>query len=233
MMPGYLMAFDRPDDDFEAGEARLEQHLRNGGSRGDVPADRSEPAETRTREEYCEVLRAADGGSGDDSSADDKHIANDSSADDKPGDDGSADDPHVVDPRTDHSGWDSIDAEKRPLLDALRVSPERRGHILDGEAGGSGGHRHGIGNPGKTEFPASWNDEKIMSNVLDVAKRPDAPPVLQHRNNRWLCTGTRDSVEVSVIVLRSGEVWTAWPEEGSPGVVRNPKKGNHDGNGDH
>jgi hypothetical protein len=258
MMPGSLMALDRPDDDFEAGEARLEQHLRNGGSRGDVPAYRSEPAETRTREEYYEVLHAADGGSGDDSegdgepadggsgndkptdggsgddsSADDKHIANDSSADDKPGDDGSADDPHVADPRTDHSGWDSIDAEKRPPSDALRVSPERRGHILDGEAGGSGGHRHGIGNPGKTEFPASWNDEKIMSNVLDVAKRPDAPPVLQHRNNRWLCTGTRDSVEVSVIVLRSGEVWTAWPEEGSPGVVRNPKKGNHDGNGDH
>ena len=27
MMPGYLMALDRPDDDFEAGEARLEQHL--------------------------------------------------------------------------------------------------------------------------------------------------------------------------------------------------------------
>ena len=233
MLPGCLMAFDRPDDDFDAGEARLEQHLRNGGSRGNVPADRSEPAETRTREEYYEVLRAADGGSGDDSSADDKHIANDSSADDKPGDDGSADDPHVADPRTDHSGWDSIDAEKRPPLDALRVSPERRGHILDGEAGGSGGHRHGIGNPGKTEFPASWNDEKIMSNVLDVAKHPDAPPVLQHRNNRWLCIGTRDSVEVSVIVLRSGEVWTAWPEEGSPGVVRNPRKGNHDGNGDH
>ncbi len=258
MLPGCLMAFDRPDDDFDAGEARLEQHLRNGGSRGNVPADRSEPAETRTREEYYEVLRTADGsegddssaddkpgddgsgndkpadgGSGDDSSADDKHIANDSSADDKPGDDGSADDPHVADPRTDHSGWDSIDAEKRPPLDALRVSPERRGHILDGEAGGSGGHRHGIGNPGKTEFPASWNDEKIMSNVLDVAKHPDAPPVLQHRNNRWLCIGTRDSVEVSVIVLRSGEVWTAWPEEGSPGVVRNPRKGNHDGNGDH
>src|SRR5271165_2878972 len=120
MLPGYLMAFDRPDDDFEAGEARLEQHLRNGGSRGDVPADRSEPAETRTREEYCVVLRAADGGSGDDSE----------------GDDGPGDDPHVVDPRTDHSGWDSIDAANLPPLDAIRVSPQRVTHILEGDADG-------------------------------------------------------------------------------------------------
>jgi len=29
-------------------------------------------------------------------------------------------------------------------------------------------------------------------------------------------------------VLRSGEILTSWPEEGSPGVVRNPKKGHHD-----
>ena len=58
------MALDRPDDDFEAGEARLEQHLRSCRS-GDVPASRSEPAEPRTRAEYYETLRAADGASGD------------------------------------------------------------------------------------------------------------------------------------------------------------------------
>ena len=55
------MALDRPDDDFEVGDARLEQHLRNGRAGGDVPAVRSEPAEPRTREEYYEALRAADG----------------------------------------------------------------------------------------------------------------------------------------------------------------------------
>ena len=267
-MPGYLMAFDRPDDDFEAGQARLEQHLRNGGSGSDVPAVRPEPAEPRTHEEYYEALRAADGGSsdaspGDGGSADDRpgddvspadgspadgspadgspadgspadgSPADGSPADGSPADGSPGEEPHVADSRTDHSGWDSIDAANRPSLDALRVSPERTTHILDGDADGSGGHRHGIGNPGKTEFPASWDDKKIMNNVLDVAQRPDAPPVLQHWNNRWVCTGTRDSVEVSVIVLRSGEVWTAWPEEGSPGVVRNPKKGNHDGSRDH
>ena len=192
------MALDRPDDDFEACEARLEQHLRNCGASGETPAVRSEPAESRTREEYYEALRAAD--------------------------DNLAEDAHAADSRTDHSSWDTVDAANRPPVEAIRVSPERTTHILDGEPGG-GGHRHGIGKPEKTEFPASWDDKKIMNNVVDVAQRPDAPPVLQHWNNRWVCSGTRDSVEVSVIVLRSGEVWTAWPEEGSPGVVRNPKKG--------
>ena len=217
------MALDRPDDDFEAdnarlgagearlgaGEARLGRHLRHGGPGGDIPAVRSEPAEPRTREEYYEARRAAD-----DRSADDRHVA----------------DSHVADSRPDHSGWDTVDAANRPPVDAIRVSPERTTHILDGEPGGGGGHRHGTGKPGKTEFPASWDDKKIMGNVLDVARRPDSTPVHQDWNDRWVCTGTRDSVEVSVIVLRSGEVWTAWPEEGSPGVVRNPKKGNHDGN---
>ena len=119
-----------------------------------------------------------------------------------------------------------MDAGDRPPLDRIRVSPERAADILDGDStGNGGGHRHGTGRPGKTEFPASWDDQKVLDTVLDVARLPDRPPVNQDRNNRWLCTGMRDSVEASVIVLPDGEVWTAWPEEDSPGVVRNPRKG--------
>src|SRR5580704_11111238 len=138
MMPEYLMALDRPDDDFEAGEARLEQHLRSRGPDGDVPAARPEPAqpaESRTREEYYEALRAADGGPGDDEPADNEPADNEP-AGDRPGDDRSADDPHVADSRTGHSGWDAIDDANRPSIDAIRVSPERTTHILDGDADG-------------------------------------------------------------------------------------------------
>jgi hypothetical protein len=226
MMPEYLMALDRPDDDFEAGEARLEQHLRSRGPDGDVPAARPEPAqpaESRTREEYYEALRAADGGPGDDEPADNEPADNEP-AGDRPGDDRSADDPHVADSRTGHSGWDAIDDANRPALDALRVSPERRSHVLDGDADGGGGHRHGIGNPGKTEFPASWSDEKIIDSLLDVARRPDHPPRHQEWNDRWVARGTRDDVEVVVVIARDGRIWSGWPTPGGPGVVKNPKE---------
>jgi hypothetical protein len=127
--------------------------------------------------------------------------------------------------RAGRGGWNEIDSAEWPPAEGIRMSSERTTHILDGEADGGGGHRHGTGKPGKTEFPASWDDKEIVDNVLDVAQRPDCTPTLQHRNNRWICIGTREDVEVSVIVLRSGEVWTSWPEEGGPGVVRNPRRG--------
>lgn len=120
------------------------------------------------------------------------------------------------------SAWDSVDAEKRPPLDEIRVSAERKTHILDGDDQGGGGHRPGTGIPDKTEFPPDWDDKKIIAAALDVARRPDHPPVHQSFNGRWLCQGTRDDVLIFVVVLRSGEVWTAWPDENSPGVVRNP-----------
>ena len=218
------MAFDRPDDDFEAGDARLEQHVRSCGAGGDQPAARSEPAEPRSHEEYYEALRATD-----DSSASDGSPA----SDDSPADDSPASDHHAADSRTDHSAWDSVDTSNRPALDALCVSPERRVHILDGDAdggGGGGGHRHGVGNPGKTEFPANWSDEKVIATVLDVARKPDKPPTHQDWNDTWLCAGTRDNVEVTAVIERSGDILTGWPEEGGPGVVRNPRKGSHDRN---
>jgi hypothetical protein len=202
------MALDWPDDDFGVGDARSEQHLRNRSPGSDVPAARSESAEPRTREECYEALRAADGGRVQE-----------------------RDNPDAG-PRPDRSGWDSVDTDDRPQLDAFHVSPERREHILDGDAdsNGGGGHRHGVGKPGKTEFPASWDDEKVIAIVLDVARKPDKPPTRQDWNDTWLCTGTRNNVEVSTVVERSGNILTGWPEEGGPGVVRNPRKGNHDRN---
>jgi Bacterial EndoU nuclease len=123
----------------------------------------------------------------------------------------------------DRSGWDSVDAADRPPAEDINVSAERITHILDGDKTG-GGHRHGVGKPGKTEFPASWDDERVIANVLDVARRPDKPPTHQDWDT-WLCTGTRDAVNVWAVVERSGDILTGWSEEGGPGVVRNPRRG--------
>jgi hypothetical protein len=191
------MAQDGPYDDGNS-DGRPERHLRVGRPDAGPDGSRTELAEPRTRTEYYEARRAADGEA---TRADEDQAG--------------------------RSGWDAIDAGNRPDIDALRVAPERATHILDGDATG-GGHRHGTGKPGKTEFPASWADAKIINTAVNVAGGPDWPPVRQDWNDTWLCTGTRDGVDVSVVVMRSGEILTSWPKEGGPGVVRNPRKGHHD-----
>ena len=179
------MALDRPHDDG-ASDAPLEWRVHRGGSDAH---DAVAIAEPRTRLEYYEALRTADGNG-----------------------------------EADRSGWDAISAEDRPQLDAIRATPERAEHILDGDGKGGGGHRHGTGQPGKTEFPATWDDQKVIDTLLDVAGRPDQAPQRQERNGRWLARGTRDDVEIVVVVASDGQIWTGWPRPGGPGVVKNPEE---------
>lgn len=166
----------------------------------DVPAVRSDSvvrsglAEWRSREECYQALRVADG---------------------RPPEDAGS--------REDRSGWDSVDVVDRPAMEDIRMSSERTTHILDGDETG-GGHRHGVGVPGKTEFPASWDDKKIIDMVVDVARRPDLPPKHQEWNDRWVVRGTRDDVGVVVVMARDGGIRTSWPTPDSPGVVKNPKE---------
>src|ERR1700722_8097287 len=198
------MGLDGPAGDG-TGDQRPERTHRHSGSGDDNLAAPGQPAEPRTRTEYYEALLAAKDGR--------------SHADDNGG---------PGDGQANSSAWRAIDIKTRPSLDSIHVTPERITHILDGDETGGGGHRHGVGKPGKTEFPASWDDAKIISTALNVARGPDRLPVRQDWNDSWLCTGIRDGVDVSVVVQRSGELLTSWPEEGGPGVVRNPRKGSHD-----
>jgi hypothetical protein len=174
-----------------------ERHLRAGGPDADAAASWTEPAESRTRTEYYEAVRAADGKA-------------------------ARADEDQADKRLGRSGWDAIDGEDRPDIDALRVTPERATHILDGDATG-GGHRHGTGKPGKTEFPASWDDGKVIDTVLDVARQPDPTPRHQEWNDRWVTRGTRDDVGIVAVIQRDGRIWSAWPLPGGAGVVKNPE----------
>jgi hypothetical protein len=208
------MAFDRYDDVDGPGEAK---HLR-GGPRDAGVSGSTELAEPRSRQECYEALRAADGRpvQASDHQRGSAEARTDAPAEKRTDASGEA--------RTDRSGWDTVDSGQRPPLDAIRITPERSAHILDGDADGKGGHRHGVGNPGKTEFPASWSDKKILDNVHDVARRPDQPPIYQDWNSRWLARGTRDEVEVVVVITRDARIWSGWPRPGGPGVVRNPRR---------
>jgi hypothetical protein len=189
------MAQDGPYGDGNH-DYRPERHLRVGRPDADAAESRTGPEEPRTRTEYYEALRAANG----------EGARATGQADRQAG----------------RSGWDAIGTEDRPDIDAFRVTPERATHILDGDATG-GGHRHGTGKPGKTEFPANWDDGKVIDTVLDVARRPDSAPGHQEWNDRWVARGTRDDVEIVAVIQRDGRIWTAWPLPGGAGVVKNPE----------
>ncbi|MFI7664130.1 hypothetical protein [Nocardia sp. NPDC049526] len=53
---------------------------------------------------------------------------------------------------------------------------------------------------------------------------PDQPPVLQDNSN-WKVNGTRNGVQIEVIVAPDGSVVTGYPIGGA-GVVRNDANGN-------
>ena len=127
----------------------------------------------------------------------------------------------------DHSGaevsaWDHVEGDK-PDRETVHVSEARRIHILDGNGLGDGGHLAGTGVPRKTEFPASWDDDRIIDAIVDVARNPDRPPELQRRGT-WLAYGARDDVEVNAIVRKDGAISTGFPEHGRE-VIHNDEFG--------
>jgi hypothetical protein len=131
--------------------------------------------------------------------------------------------------------WSAVEGNPPPIQN-INLSPGRRTHIMDGDANGvGGGHFPGTEIPGKTEFPERWLpdendpaapelDATIVGHIEDVARNPDSPPRLQD-NGRWVVNGTRDGVDIEVIINPDGSIWTAYPT-GGRGVTRNDEHGN-------
>jgi len=111
--------------------------------------------------------------------------------------------------------------------DEIQLTADRHVHIFDGDQTG-GGHRHGTGRPGKTEFPAEWGDDRIADAIFAVARNPDQAPERQDWNGRWQVSGRHDGVMIYAVVESDGRVWSAWPDEGSPGVTKNPAAKNQE-----
>ena len=93
-----------------------------------------------------------------------------------------------------------------------RISRERQRHILDGDATG-GGHGPGRGIPGKSEFPSRWSDRQVINYISDIIKDPRSRWTQQPgKPVRWRIEGTRNGVDIRVIVEPQGEgVITAFP----------------------
>jgi len=95
------------------------------------------------------------------------------------------------------------------LLDARAQT-----HVLEGDATG-GGHRAGTGIPGKSEFPATWSDDKILHYISDVDTAPNS--IRTKQGNTTLIEGMREGVKIRV-VERDGRIVSAYPTN----TPRNP-----------
>lgn len=96
------------------------------------------------------------------------------------------------------------------------AASSRRAHILDGDAGGGGGHRWPGASPGKTPSPQEWSDDQIMHAVSDIATDPSlrweqqtgslgADFTNKGAPVRYKVVGVRDGVTIRVVVEPGGE----------------------------
>lgn len=100
---------------------------------------------------------------------------------------------------------------------ASRISPERRTHILYGDATG-GGHKFGTGAPCKSEFPKHWDDNTIIKEVELIAAN-DNLNWEEQRNGYYVTEQNVGTVKVRVVKARNGnDVITAYPTN----TKRNP-----------
>lgn len=103
-----------------------------------------------------------------------------------------------------------------------QISPKRQTHILNSDKTG-GGHGPGRGIPGKSEFPNRWSDNQTLEYISDVVKDPNSQwtqkATLPGKLIRWEVDGTRDGINIKVIVEPDGEgIITAYPTN----VPKNP-----------
>jgi len=102
------------------------------------------------------------------------------------------------------------------------VSPERAKHILTGDATG-GGHKFGLSRlfNGKSKFPATWSDDKILNAVSEVATSPNSKWIQQTGKPGSLFTKAGDLVKFKVegtfngtnirAIVQGDEIITAFP----------------------
>jgi len=108
----------------------------------------------------------------------------------------------------------------------VTITEERALHILDGDPvvpgkRPGGGHRSGLGNADKSEFPPGWSESTIIQHVMDIARNPPEGRTFLQNQGKYAVWDVRDGVHIEVIVNKRGEVVTAYPQSG-PGVLRNP-----------
>jgi hypothetical protein len=124
------------------------------------------------------------------------------------------------------SVWDLAPAPDR---EDIHLPDYRREAILHGHPDQDpweGGHLHGTGKPGVTEFPPDWDEEKIIDTALSVARDPERiewddpaerPAAATLYPPRWLAESHDGDLIIWASVRKNGEITDAWPDDPSPG----------------
>lgn len=103
----------------------------------------------------------------------------------------------------------SVPSAEEPAKPAFIVTDKRRIHILFGDETG-GGHRAGAGKKGKTEFPQSWSDDKIIETALRIANDERLP--MRPSGRYWLKMDEVEGLKIRVVLNReTGEIITTYP----------------------
>lgn len=93
---------------------------------------------------------------------------------------------------------------------APQLTEKRREHMLHGDRTG-GGHLHGTGAPCKSEFPASWNEDKIVTTVMQMAAN-DNLGWQQQKNGNYVAEANEGQVRVRVVLNSNRtQIITAYP----------------------
>lgn len=97
------------------------------------------------------------------------------------------------------------------------LTPERRTHILWGDERG-GGHFHAADKPCKSEFPASWDEDKIIGTIRAIAAN-DNLGWRQAENGYHVVEQTIERLRVRVVLnADKTRIVTGYPVN----VARNP-----------
>ncbi|MCB1592733.1 MAG: EndoU domain-containing protein [Alphaproteobacteria bacterium] len=124
-----------------------------------------------------------------------------------------------------HRNFSSGAATKTSGSGAVKLSEQRINHILYGDKTG-GGHKHGMNKPCKSEFPADWNDRKIIDTINKIAANDNTNWKTQ--DNGYLVTDTKiENLKIRVVMNpEKPEIITAYPTN----VPRNPCRAANDNN---
>ncbi|WP_157556895.1 EndoU domain-containing protein [Nocardia acidivorans] len=114
--------------------------------------------------------------------------------------------------------------QQYPPSNKINVNPDNKWAIYNGDpVTGHGGHGWNAKNPlpEKDVFPESWNADKIAAAAIAIAKNPKPYPKQPQRgSDNYLINGYYDGLNINVVVAPNGDIVTAWPDPGQPGVGR-------------